>query len=209
MPVAAWGFLLGCVASMPIAGAVSVFIAQRGLAGRWRNGLAMATGSAMVEGAWCLLVLASAARVLARWPVAGDVARWVGGAVLMGLGGYFLRRHTSLPTAGRLPAAPRRSLGADLRNGAMLVAMNPLVPVNWLALITAATALGLDPDVAPPHFAGGVALGVFSWFATMLWVLTSVRHRLSARQVDRVMHVLGAILVLTGIAVVWRQATLL
>ncbi|MBK8166838.1 MAG: LysE family transporter [bacterium] len=207
MPATAWGFLLGWVASMPIAGAVSIFIAQRGLAGWWRNGLAMATGSAIIEGTWCLFVLAGATQILDRWPVVGDIARWAGGGVLVCLGFYFLRRHTSLPTAGRLAASPRRSLVADLRNGAVLVAMNPLVPVNWLALVTAATALGLDPDVSPPLFAGGVVLGVFSWFATMLWVISSVRHRLSARQIDRVMHVLGAILVLTGVLVVLRQAT--
>lgn len=204
----AWGFVLGWVASMPIAGATSVFIAQRGLAGRWRNGLAMALGAAMVEGGWCLVVLAGASRVLERWPLVGDFARSLGGVVLAGLGVYFVRRHTSLPTEGRIPEVPRRSLAADLRNGAVLVAANPLVPLNWLALITAAAALGLDPGLSPPPFAAGVSLGVIAWFSTMLWILSSVRHRLSARQLDRIMHGLGAALVLAGALVIVREIIL-
>ena len=131
-----------------------------------------------------------------------------GGMVVTGLGVYFLRRHTSLPTAGRIPDPPRRSLGGDFRNGAVLVAANPLVPINWLALVTAAASLGLDPNVSPPRFAAGVSLGVVSWFATMLWVLSSVRHRLSARQLDRIMHGLGAVLVVAGVLVIWREIAL-
>ena len=204
----AWGFLLGWVGSMPIAGAASVFIVQRGLAGRWRNGLAMALGSALVEGTWCLLVLVGASRVLGRWPLVADFARAIGGMVVTGLGVYFLRRHTSLPTSGRIPDPPRRSLGGDFRNGAVLVAANPLVPINWLALVTAAASLGLDPNVSPPRFAAGVSLGVVSWFATMLWVLSSVRHRLTARQLDRIMHGLGALLVVAGVLVIWREIAL-
>ena len=39
------GFALGWVGSMPIAGAVSIFIFQRGLAGRVRDGLLLSAGS--------------------------------------------------------------------------------------------------------------------------------------------------------------------
>jgi hypothetical protein len=53
-----------------------------------------------------------------------------------------------------------------------------------------------------------VSLGVVSWFATMLWVLSSVRHRLSARQLDRIMHGLGAVLVVAGVLVIWREIAL-
>lgn len=206
MAPAAWGFGLGFIASVPVAGAVSVFITQRGLAGRWRNGLALAAGSALVEGAWCLVILAGAAHLLERWPVAGEVARWAGSAVLLGLGAYFLRRHTSFPSAGRLPGPSRRSVWADLGAGVMLVAFNPMVPFNWLALITAATALGLEPDLPPAPFATGVALGVFSWFSLLLTALSAARHRLTARQIDVALKALGIVLVLAGLFVVCREA---
>lgn len=205
MAAAAWGFALGFVASVPIGGAVSVFIAQRGLAGRWRNGLALACGSALAEGVWCLVILAGAAHLLEQRPVVGAAARWIGSVVLVGLGAYYLRRHTSLPASGRFPAPPRRSLGADLRNGVLLIAANPLVPFNWLVLITAATALGLDPDIPPAPFAGGVALGVFSWFSLLLWALSAARHRLTARQIDAILRALGVLLLLAGLLVLWQQ----
>lgn len=204
----AWGFLLGWAGSMPIAGAVSVFVVQRGLAGRLRNGLSMAVGAALVEGAWCLLVLTGAGKLLERWPAGADVARTAGGVVVAGLGIYFLRRHTSLPTAGRIPDPPRRKLRDDFRNGALLVAANPLVPVNWLAMVTAASSLGLDPKVSAPLFAAGVSVGVVAWFSSLLWMLSSVRHRLNARQLDRIMHGLGAVLLLAGVLVIWREFAL-
>ncbi len=205
MTAAAWGFLLGWLGSMPIAGAVSVFVVQRGLAGRLRNGLAMATGAALLEGAWCLLVLTGAGRVLERWPAAADVARAAGGVLVTGLGIYFLRRHTSLPTGGQLPVMPHRKLHQEFRTGLLLVGANPLVPVNWLALVAAAVPFGLEPGKHAVQFALGVTGGVIAWFASLLWLLSGVRHRLDARQLDRLMHVLGAILLFAGLFVLGRE----
>jgi threonine/homoserine/homoserine lactone efflux protein len=205
MTAASWGFLLGWLGSMPIAGAVSVFVVQRGLAGRLRNGLAMAIGAALLEGAWCLLVLTGAGRLLERWPVTADIARIAGGVLVTGLGIYFLRRHTSLPIGGQGPVAPRRRLHEEFRTGLLLVGANPLVPLNWLALVTAAVPFGLDPGRHALQFAMGVTCGVIAWFAALLWLLSGVRHRLGARSLDRIMHVLGAILLLGGLFVLGRE----
>jgi threonine/homoserine/homoserine lactone efflux protein len=199
MAALAYGFVLGWLGSMPIAGAVSVFVCQRGLAGRFRNGLALASGAAVAEGAWCLVVLEGAGRLFTRWPAAAAIAKTMGGALLVCLGIYFLTRHTTLLSGGEPQLAPARRLREEFRIGATLVGVNLAIPVNWLAILTVAVSFGLDPNVTPPTFALGVSLGVITWFALLLRLLIAFRERLHASILDRVLHILGILLIGGGL----------
>lgn len=198
------GFVMGWISSMPIAGAVSVFVCQRGLTGRWRQGLAMAMGAALAEGAWCLIAYEGASRLVGRLAIGVAVARVVGGVLLIGLGTYFLRRHTTLGTNQSGEVKPARPLRAEFRNGAMLVALNPMIPFNWLALLTAAVSFGMDPDLPASYLAMGVSTGVASWFAFLVWMLSRLRRQLAPRLVDGALHVLGGVLVVAGLVVFVR-----
>lgn len=200
MAALAYGFLFGWLASMPIAGAASVFVCQRGLAGRFRSGLALAGGAALAEGAWCLVVLAGVGHLFTRWPAAATVAQTAGGALLVCAGAYFLTRHTTLQHHRASADAPARRLRDEFRIGATLVAANLAIPVNWLALLTVAVSMGLLPAATPPTFALGVTLGVVAWFALLLRLLIAFRERLSALVLDRVLHVLGILLIGGGLA---------
>ena len=89
------GFALGWVGSMPIAGAVSIFVFQRGLAGRVKAGMSLSAGAAVAEAAWCLLAMLGAEQIMIRWPGAEGIAKIVGAVILLGLGGYFLTRKSA------------------------------------------------------------------------------------------------------------------
>lgn len=199
----AYGFLFGWIGSMPIAGAVSVFVCQRGLAGSFRNGLALASGAALAEGAWCLVVIQGAGQLFTRWPVAAAVAKTVGGVLLVCLGVYFLTRHTTLLNHRAPAEEPARRLRDEFRIGATLVGFNLAIPVNWLAAVTVAVSLGLVPPVTPPTFALGVTFGVVAWFALLLRLLIGFRPRLRASVLDRVMHFLGTLLLVGGSVALW------
>ncbi len=93
------GFALGWLGSMPIAGAVSIFIFQRGLAGRLKAGLMLSVGAAVAEAGWCLLAMLGAEQIMTRWPQAEGIARVVGAIILLALGGYFLTRKASAPAS--------------------------------------------------------------------------------------------------------------
>ena len=69
------GFLMGWVGSMPLAGAVSIFVFQRGLAGQFRRGILLAAGAATAEAIWCLIAVIGAEQILSRWPGLEVVAK--------------------------------------------------------------------------------------------------------------------------------------
>lgn len=203
MVALAYGFLFGWVGSMPIAGAVSVFVCQRGLAGNFRNGLALASGAALAEGAWCLVVLQGAGQLFTRWPAAAAVAKTLGGVLLVCVGAYFLTRHTTLLNHRAPAEEPARRLRDEFRIGATLVGVNLAIPVNWLAAVTVAVSIGLVPTVPPPTFALGVTFGVLAWFAFLLRLLVGFRRRLRASVLDRVLHILGILLIGGGLIALW------
>ncbi len=199
----ALGFGLGWIGSMPIAGAVAIFVFQRGLAGRVRDGLRLAAGAGVAEALWCTAARFGAGQVITRWPTIGLVAEVLGGAILVGLGIYFLRLRSKLV----VPPPPTDGNGTpgNFRLGFFLVAGNVAVPVNWLALITIAHSLGFEPFSGPPGtFALGVAMGITGWFTVLLLLLDRFRNRFARGTLSAIMRVMGAVLVVTGVTVVGR-----
>ncbi len=198
------GFVLGWVGSMPIAGAVSIFVFQRGLSGRLKAGLSLSAGAAVAEAAWCLLAMLGAEQIMSRWPAAEGIAKIVGAVILLALGVFFLTRKS-----GTLPA-DEKSLPAEnhLREfwlGFSLVGGNISVPLNWLALLTIAVGLGFHPEAAPPIvFVTGVALGIIAWFALLLKLLDTFRTRFGPTKIQWIMRTMGFLLILTALLTYFR-----
>lgn len=198
------GFALGWIGSMPIAGAVSIFIVHHGLAGRVRDGLRLAAGAGIAEALWCAAVRLGAGRLFEHWPVLKTVAEIGGGIILLGLGLYFLLRKPK-PVTASAPVAART--GGNFRLGFALVAGNAAVPVNWLALLAIMHSLGLDRyAVSSGAFSSGVALGIFGWFTFLLVTLDFFRGRFTPRTIGLVGKGMGALLIATGLVVLARQA---
>ncbi len=197
------GFVLGWVGSMPIAGAVSIFIFHRGLSDRLKAGLFLSVGAALAEAAWCLLAMVGAERIMSRWPGAEGIAKIVGAVILLALGVYFLTRKTVIP--GEEETADRENYLKEFWIGFSLVAGNISVPLNWLALLTVAVGLGFHPEAASPLlFVAGVALGIIGWFALLLKLLVTFRTQMSARKIQWVMRSMGLLLIVTAIVTYLR-----
>jgi len=200
------GFALGWIGSMPIAGAVSIFIVHRGLAGRLRDGLRLAAGAGIAEALWCAAVSLGAGRLFERWPTLEAVAELCGGFILVGLGVYFLRR-APRPVRSEAEPGAQRAPG-NFRLGFALVMFNASVPVNWLVLQAIVQSLGLDRFTrSPGALAAGVALGIFGWFTFLLLCLDSLRGRFTPAVVRRLGRGMGALLVVCGLVVLGRQLT--
>lgn len=198
------GFVLGWLTSMPVAGAVSIFIVHRGLAGRVRDGLRLAAGAGVAEALWCAAVRLGLGHLFERWPGLERVAEVGGGVILVGLGIYFLRRRVRTGDgAGREDAGGRTG---NFRLGFALVAGNIAVPVNWVALLAIVQSLGFAPLEGPPGtFALGVALGIFGWFTFLLLTLDFFRDRFPTGAPQRIVRAMGLLLVISGVVVLARQ----
>lgn len=192
------GILLGAVGSVPIAGAVSVFVCRRGLAGHPRHGLAIAAGAALAEGSWCLLVLVGADRIFARWPVAITVAQVAGGCLLLGLGIYLLTRKGAPPSIASPQERLERRLAEDFRLGLTLSGLNLVIPVNWLALSSLVMTFGLRPQSQPLAFAAGVSLGIVAWYTFLLRMIAHFRDRLPTSFLTRLPRLFGILLLAGG-----------
>ena len=196
------GFIMGWVGSMPLAGAVSIFVFQRGLAGRLRRGMALAAGAAVAEAVWCLVALIGAEQILTRWPNLEGPARSVGGLILLALGLYFLFQKNTLPaTEEESSPAPDKAhvLLREFWLGFVLVAGNISIPFTWLAMITVAVSWGLDPVAGPPWlFTTGVACGIVGWFALLLRILAAFRTRFQPNTHELLMKAMGILLLAVG-----------
>ncbi|MEN8006633.1 MAG: LysE family transporter [Candidatus Krumholzibacteriota bacterium] len=197
------GFVMGWVGSMPLAGAVSIFVFQRGLAGHFRRGLVLASGAAVAEAAWCLIAVVGAEQILSRWPNLEGVAKSVGGIILLALGIYFLRSRNSLPTPDDDSVKELDTPDTLLREfwlGFVLVAGNISIPFTWLAMITVAVSLGFDPVAGPPWiFSVAVAAGIMGWFTVLLKLLGAFRARFRPSAHELLMKAMGFLLIAVGL----------
>ena len=196
------GFGMGWVGSMPLAGAVSIFVFHRGLAGWVRRGLVLAAGAALAEAIWCLVAVIGAESILTRWPNLESPARIVGAVILLALGIYFLAKKATLPPLGDGEDANTEEPGTLLKEfslGFGLVAGNISIPFTWLGMITIAISWGLDPLAGPAWlFSLAVALGIMGWFTLLLKLLTAFRTRIQPTTHERLMKAMGILLLAMG-----------
>lgn len=197
------GFAMGWVGSMPLAGAVSIFVFQRGLAGHFRRGMVLAAGAAAAEAVWCLVAVIGAELILSRWPSLEGIARSLGGIILLALGAYFLWNRNTLPTDQDNPeegAEETKTLVREFWLGFVLVAGNISIPFTWLGMITIAVSLGFDPVAGPPWlFSLAVAAGIMGWFTVLLKILSAFRARFRPQTHERVMKAMGFLLLAVGL----------
>jgi threonine/homoserine/homoserine lactone efflux protein len=194
------GFVMGWVGSMPLAGAVSIFVFQRGLAGQFRRGMVLAAGAAAAEAIWCLVAVIGAELILSRWPNLEGIARSLGGLILLALGAYFLWNRNTLPSEQDNPDADTsETLVREFWLGFVLVVGNISIPFTWLGMITIAVSLGLNPVAGPPWiFSLAVAAGIMGWFTVLLKILSAFRARFRPHTHERVMKAMGILLLIVG-----------
>ena len=196
------GFALGWVSSMPLAGPVSLFVFKRGAAGRYRNGILLAAGAAAAEAGYCAAALFGYGLVVDRWPAVRPIIAVAGGLAMLGVGIYFLAiRH--LPAGDKAVPPPPTGWVRDLTLGFSMVGLNPTVMVNWLAMLAALHAVGIEMigDSVRLVFVGCVALGIVAWFSVLTWLLHHGRSRIRPARLDRMLRTFGGVLCAVGLYV--------
>lgn len=194
------GFILSFIGSMPIAGPIAVLVLSKGLEHRHRAGFFIAIGAAVAEAIYAFLAFWGFSKVLARFPIVLPASRLVGCVLLIALGIYMMVRKPSPPEHVE---HRDRSNAVGARNilvGFSMTAVNPTLIVTWTAAVSASNASGLielTPNRAIP-FAIGVCTGIILWFASMLSVLKKFKNKMRYDRMNRVIRVMGFVLLLSG-----------
>jgi threonine/homoserine/homoserine lactone efflux protein len=198
------GFLFGFLGSMPIAGPTAVVVFAKGLDNQVRTGMYIVGGASLAEATYAFMAFWGLTAVLSRFPFLLPASRLFGCALLMALGFYFVfRRKTGDKT---MPRAPERGGYQSFLLGLSLTAANPTLLVTWTAAVSASHSIGLlrvhAMDAFP--FAGGVAMGIVSWFTTLLWLLSHFRNKVNRSTLDRGIRAMGVVLIVFGGALAIR-----
>jgi len=191
------GFAFGFVGSIPIAGPIAVLVLSRGLEGRVRSALALASGAALAEAGYAYLAFWGFSGFLARFGWIELASRIASALILTGLGLHFVRRSRAGSTA---PAVIDPGRSRSFLLGLTLTALNPVLIATWTAAVTAMYGSGLlrfDPAAALP-FSIGAGFGITAWFAVLLGMLQRFRVRVSRDVLDRVRRGMGVVLILLG-----------
>jgi threonine/homoserine/homoserine lactone efflux protein len=189
---------------MPIAGPTAVVVVAKGLDDKFWTGVYIAIGAAVAESIYAFMAFWGLTSILNRFPILLPASRLFGCVLLIGLGCYFVFRKRKDERKSR--EDPERRGYQNILFGLTMTAVNPTLLVTWTAAVSAAHSTGLlrvhAIDAFP--FAGGVAMGIVSWFVTLLWLLSRFRSKVNATTIDRVIRGVGILLMVIGTALAIR-----
>jgi threonine/homoserine/homoserine lactone efflux protein len=191
------GFLFGFVGSIPVAGPISALVLGRALDARYREGLAIAVGAALAESIYAALAFWGVGALLAAHPWLDPASRLVAGGVLLALGVAFLRYRPDPHSPQPVPTG-RKTRGFLL--GFWITALNPTLIATWTAATATLASTGfavLTPNGVVP-FAAAACLGILCWFTVMLATIRRLAGGIGARKFQRLLPILGTVLVFAG-----------
>ncbi|HZO14203.1 MAG TPA: LysE family transporter [Polyangiaceae bacterium] len=200
------GFLSGFIGSVPVAGPIAALIVTRGIEGRFRSGVFIAIGGAIVEALYAFLAFWGFMTYLTRYPIIDPISRGVAAAILFGLSIAMLRKKPSELPATTAPA--RDSALASFAVGATICALNPTLIATWSGLVMTVSStkiLEKSSSLAYP-FAIGVCLGISGWFMALLALIARFKERFSPATLDRVVRAFGGFLLVVAFYFAWRFA---
>jgi threonine/homoserine/homoserine lactone efflux protein len=196
------GFVFAFIGSIPIAGPIAVIVLSKGLEHRNRAGLFIATGAAVAEAIFAFLAFWGFSAVLSRYPTLIPATRLVGCLILVALGIYLAVR---TPKSKEAQQQKDKKGVVGVRNillGFSMTIVNPTLLVTWTAAVGAAHSTGIldmQPHNAFP-FSLGVCGGIIAWFAVMLATMAKLHHKMNPEKMQRVIKIIGVVLIVLGSA---------
>lgn len=194
------GFVFGFVGSMPVAGPIAILVFGRGLEGRLRSGIYLATGAAIAESIYAYLAYWGFSELLSLHRWIEPASRAVAAVILIALGLRFMLSRSKHDPA--LPPVPE-NVGnkRSFLLGFTITLLNPALIATWGAAVTTLHSfdvVAFSPAQALP-FSFGVLLGIAAWFAVLLTMLGRFRGRFQRSTLDRLLRVMGFFLLCLGL----------
>jgi len=196
------GSALGFFGAVPVAGPVSALVLQFGIKHQYRKGRILAVGAGLAEAIYTFLAFLGFTILIRSIPHLERISSFLAGAIVLGLGIYFLFAKASKwvadPPAKHLKGGGKHAFLI----GYGISIMNPTLIATWTTVISTLHGLKAFEQTRTnaAAFSLGVWLGIVLWFTLMLELLRKNRHRFETRWLKLLLSLMGILLVMTGLA---------
>jgi threonine/homoserine/homoserine lactone efflux protein len=168
------GFVVGLLTTMPI-GPINVTVLTKGMRESFAHGISIAVGAAMMDFVYSLAAMYGLFAIL-QAPLISRIFQVVGILLLITFGVQNIRsKLTKIDNGYNLPL--KRQYHSNFWIGVFLYLSNPTFIGMWLTIAASVHAYHLITHGSDNlFFAGGVGLGAFVWYYSMLRYFHDRKH---------------------------------
>ena len=179
MLVISAGFALGFLGSMPLAGPVAILVFRAAVEGKFRQGMGIAMGASIAEAIYCLMAVLGLSKLFETYSNLEGYSKIAGAIICLVLGIVFVMSKNIEPGLEAAVKHPGNRKRKGFLMGFSISALNPVLILSWSAGVAMLySILGVFTMVERALFPLFVGLGIFTWFATSLWLFRRYRHNL-------------------------------
>lgn len=194
--ICAVALVFAFIGSMPLAGPIAILTLSRAASGKFGEALRIGLGAAAAEGIYAGLAFWGFATFLPQHRLVAPISQGLTSLLLVGLGARFVFWQPPTQTD------PRESKAGTAFLGFSISALNPTLLVTWTAVVAFLYSRGAErhSGIFAIPFGACVALGVASWFACLVKILSAFKNKLPVRVFRWAIRAMGVALVGLGIA---------
>ncbi|KAL0586987.1 hypothetical protein ABG067_003327 [Albugo candida] len=202
-----FGYIFGFLGSIPIAGPTSAMVFRLGIQGKYRSGLAIASGGAIAEAVYAGIAFWGFGSFLDGASFLLPISKVFGAFAFSGMGIYFIRLDFKPPNEPELRDSQHKKLQRardevlkSVLMGFTISGINPALLATYTAAIASIYSTGMltfNFRLAVV-FSVGVSCGIFSWFYVLLALLKKYKKRLKNKTIGIFMRGMGYFLLVMG-----------
>ena len=189
------GIIIGFALAVPV-GPIGILCIKRSLVGGTRSGLVVGLGGATADIVYALAAAFGVSLIIDFVDSQQLWMRLIGGCILLGAGFHLTRSRPSALTPAKWESTNTRAYISTL----FLALTNPLTLLAFAAAFSTIGAQTMTGQVIPlVLLISGVFLGSLTWFSLLAGLARLFRQRLTARGIDIINKIAGALLMLFGV----------
>ena len=197
--IAASGFIMGFVGSIPPTGPVALMVIRRTFEHRPWHAFAAGVGGALAEVVYSGLAVFGVGLVLKQIEVAETAIRGFSTLVLLGVGFYFFVTPVSAEDV-RQDHKTGESLGSSmghLAQGFSVGIVNPTLILNWtVAVALFFSYFQIDTDLSGRIlFVVGVGSGIITWTAVQVYLLRKFQEWSSVEMLGKIQRAVSVLVI--------------
>jgi threonine/homoserine/homoserine lactone efflux protein len=188
-------FAIGFVASMPLAGPISVLVVTRAAGREFDGALRIGLGAAIAEGIYAAVAFWGFATLLSRHAIVVPVSHGITAVVLVALGIRFIA------LSPHEKKNRNENKAGNILLGFSISVINPTLLVTWSAAVAFLYSKGLRETSSAYAIPFGVCAGagIGAWFFLLVKLLRKYKGTHSPSRAAMLVRLMGFVLVVLGV----------